>query len=174
MNELDLRANISEKDLQTELVKHCIDAGLKIAVAESCTGGIISAKITEVPGASAVFDCGVCSYANEIKHKVLGVKESTLILHGAVSAQTAIQMAKGIRNLASADIGISVTGIAGPGGGTAKKPVGLVYIGVSTVFGSYAVKCLFSSNNSRAQIREYAAQTALYLAIKETNKEKDI
>lgn len=174
MNEFDFNAKIeqlglSAEELPFELVARCIDARYKIAVAESCTGGIISAKITDVPGASAIFDCGVCSYANGIKQKLLGVREKTLLTRGAVSAQTALQMADGVRKLADADIGVSVTGIAGPDGGTDKKPVGLVYIAVSTELGCFAVRCLFSG--SRAQIREHAAHAALYLAIKETEKE---
>jgi len=85
-----------------------------------------------VPGSSEVFDCGVCSYANAVKHRLLGVREETLAAYGAVSPQTAAEMAAGIRRLAGADIGLSVTGIAGPDGGTAEKPVGLVYLGVDS------------------------------------------
>lgn len=106
-------------------------AGQHVATAESCTGGLLSQRITGIPGSSEVFECGVVSYANRIKHQLLGVREETLAAHGAVSPQTAAEMAEGVRRLAGADYGVGITGIAGPGGGTAEKPVGLVYVGLS-------------------------------------------
>lgn len=102
-----------------------------IAVAESCTGGLIAGAITEIPGSSDYFGYGVVSYANEAKMRLLGVNQETLERYGAVSPQTAVEMAEGVRRLAGADYGLSVTGIAGPGGGTETKPVGLVYVGFS-------------------------------------------
>ena len=146
---------------------------MKIATAESCTGGLISKKITEVSGSSAVFDCGVCSYSNEIKSKVLGVDKAVLDTLGAVSAETAMQMAKGVRLLANSDIAVSTTGIAGPTGATPQKPVGLVYIGLSTAQGDIAVKALLAENktNTRERVRELAAATALYLAYKNIYKQ---
>ncbi|HBU12040.1 MAG TPA: competence/damage-inducible protein A [Clostridiales bacterium] len=119
-------------NMQFALVRLLQERKWKIATAESCTGGLLSARITEIDGASEVFDCGVCSYANEIKQSVLGVSAETLEQYGAVSRQTAAQMAAGIRKLAKADIGISTTGIAGPGGGTPEKPVGTVYVGIDS------------------------------------------
>ena len=141
---------------------------LKLSTAESCTGGLISKKITDISGSSAVFDCGVCSYANDIKINVLGVKRDTIEKYGAVSAQTAGEMAKGALLLSGADIAISTTGIAGPTGGTDKKPVGLVYICVATRKKCFIKKCLFNASNqkSRGEIRNLAANTALSLAIK--------
>lgn len=103
-----------------------------LAVAESCTGGLISSRITDVPGSSAYFRMGIVAYSNDIKSGLLGVRGVTLRRHGAVSRQTAVEMAKNVRKSAGADIGLSVTGIAGPSGAVKNKPVGLVYIAVST------------------------------------------
>ena len=100
-----------------------------IATAESCTGGILSAYLTSVDGASAVFECGLCTYANRIKEMLLHVSHDTLQKYGAVSVQTAIAMTQGIRELTDADLCVSVTGLAGPQGGTPEKPVGTVYVG---------------------------------------------
>lgn len=105
--------------------------GLTCATAESCTGGGIGAAITTVPGSSDVFLGGVISYANSVKRDVLGVKDETLASHGAVSPETAAQMAEGAKRILSADIAVSVTGIAGPGGGSPEKPVGLVWFGIA-------------------------------------------
>ena len=153
--------------------KALAENNMKIATAESCTGGLISKKITEVSGSSAVFDCGVCSYSNEIKSKVLGVDKAVLDTLGAVSAETAKQMAKGVRLLANSDIAVSTTGIAGPTGGTPQKPVGLVYIGISTAQGDIAVKALLAENktNTRERVRELAMAGALYLAYKNIYKQ---
>ena len=124
-----LRTNNLRRNTLEEYVVSALDAlHWKVATAESCTGGLVSERITRVSGSSRVFDCGVCSYANAIKAKVLGVSEETLSTLGAVSAETAVQMAQGVKKLSGADIGVSTTGIAGPGGGTAEKPVGLVYM----------------------------------------------
>lgn len=162
------RENIKFESINELLVNKLIERKLKIASAESCTGGLISEKITEISGASNVFDCGICSYSNDIKHKLLKVEENTLRTLGAVSAETAIQMASGVMNVANSNIGISTTGIAGPTGGTAEKPVGLVYIGCATNNSSIAVKALFNAdkNNTRERIRELAATYAMYLAYK--------
>ena len=133
--ELLEKEHIAEDDLPQLLVDMLIKKKLRIATAESCTGGMISAAITSVSGASGVFDCGVCSYANFIKSKLVDVKEETLATYGAVSDKTAMEMARGVRILSGADVGVSTTGIAGPLGGTPYKPVGLVYIGASTEMG---------------------------------------
>lgn len=165
--ELLAQENINEKELPELLVNALTRAKKRIATAESCTGGMISAAITSVGGASAVFDCGVCSYANFIKHKIVGVREETLSTYGAVSDRTAAEMARGTRKLAGADIGVSTTGIAGPLGGTPYKPVGLVYIGVSTPLGLKTEKMLLGENNAdRTRIRELATAAALYFALK--------
>ena len=124
--------NLNSDTLQENVVAKLREKGVKLATAESCTGGLLSERITAVSGASEVFDFGVCTYANEMKHKVLGVSNETLSVLGAVSAETAMQMAEGARNVSGADLAVSTTGIAGPTGGTPEKPVGLVYCGIST------------------------------------------
>lgn len=154
---------IDPKDLSQMVVDKLIEKGEKIATAESCTGGSISKRITDVSGASAVFDCGVCSYGNNIKNKVLGVKMETLETVGAVSPQTAMEMALGVRNLANSNYGIATTGIAGPTGGTKEKPVGLVYIGISSQKNTYAIKALLGEQGyNRENIRKIATDLALF------------
>lgn len=161
--------NISRKHLTQLLVDVLQDSQMKIATAESCTGGMISEKLTQVSGVSAVFELGVCSYANRIKEQVLGVSCQTLESVGAVAEQTAKEMAQGVRVLANSHIGVSTTGIAGPTGGSAQKPVGLVYIGCSTQNKCFAVKALLGNDgtNDRDTVRELASDIALYIALKE-------
>ena len=176
MNELESN-NICMEDLPQHLVKELTAKNLKIATAESCTGGLISKMITDVSGASGVFDCGVCSYANEIKEKVLGVSTEALRTYGAVSEAVALQMAEGVRKLSCADIGISTTGIAGPTGGTELKPVGTVYIGVSTVSKNYVLLAnlalnLEAKNATRDKIRQSTALLAIYCGFIEAKAEK--
>lgn len=139
-----------------------------LAVTESCTGGLISKRLTDVSGCSDMFGYGAVTYANEAKMTLLGVSEQTLAQHGAVSAQTACEMAQGIRRLSGADVGISTTGIAGPTGGTDKKPVGLVYIGVSSEKGTVAHEFRFTGDRDR--VRLLASGNALDLALKELKK----
>ena len=165
---------VTKLDKEAEnVVQLLTERGLSIATAESCTGGLISAEITSVPGSSAVFGFGVCTYANEAKIRLLGVKEETLETVGAVSEETAVQMAEGVRKLSGADIGVSVTGIAGPSGGTPEKPVGTVYIGISTETHAFAVRNLFTgrdfpeAGDIREAIRYETALKALGLVIKE-------
>ncbi len=118
--------------IQSRLVSSLREKHLKLASAESCTGGLFSKLITDIPGASDVFEFGAITYSNEMKMRVLGVKKETLEKYGAVSHQTAVEMADGIRSFANADIGLSITGIAGPNSDYTNKPVGLVFIGIST------------------------------------------
>ncbi|MGP1361448.1 MAG: CinA family protein [Candidatus Fimenecus sp.] len=120
-------------DIQNRLVMALKEKKLKIATAESCTGGLLSKLITDVSGASDVFDFGAVTYSNFMKTRVLGVKKETLEKYGAVSRETAIEMANGIRYFSEADIGVSITGIAGPDSDSTDKPVGLVFIGISTI-----------------------------------------
>lgn len=162
--------NLNQDTLQEDVVAKLSELGLKVATAESCTGGLISERITRVSGSSEVFDCGVCSYANEIKSKVLGVSEETLSILGAVSAETAIQMAEGVKKLSGADIAVSTTGIAGPTGGTAEKPVGLVFLGVCAKDKAYAIKLLLggvNAVNTRTYIRKLASDAALFTVLSE-------
>ena len=133
--------------------------GLVCATAESCTGGGVGSAITGVPGSSAVFAGGVISYSNEVKRDVLGVSAESLAKYGAVSPQVAAQIADGVRRLLKADLAVSLTGIAGPDGGSDEKPVGLVWFGLSTPSGTRTEKCLFRGD--RAQVRAQAVVHAL-------------
>ena len=172
----DVVYGVDVENMEQAVVQQLKEKGLKVATAESCTGGLISKRITEIPGASDVFECGVCSYANRIKHELLGVSDQTLKQLGAVSEQTAREMAEGIRRLSGADIGVSGTGSAGPGGGTPEKPVGLVYLGVSSEGSSKVVRYLSGSKKagSREHIRYIASQQALKLVLEaiRANKKK--
>lgn len=141
--------------------------GKTIACAESCTGGYIAKRLTDIAGSSDVFVGSAVAYANEAKIKMLGVKPETLEKWGAVSEAVAIEMAEGVRRTLGADIGISTTGIAGPGGGTEEKPVGTVYIAVSTEKGTRAKKLSLSSQRDRDFIRTVSATNALALALEE-------
>ncbi len=134
--------------------------GLTLAVAESCTGGGLGARLTNIPGSSEYFLGGVIAYSNALKTKLLGVPAEALAAHGAVSEQTAGAMAAGVIAATGADVGVSITGIAGPGGGTAEKPVGLVYIGVAQT-GQAPRAYRYTMFGSRAAVRLRAAQEAL-------------
>ena len=150
------------------LVEKLIEKKLTVATCESCTGGLISKRITNVSGASSVFGYGVCTYANDAKIKLLNVSEETLQKHGAVSEQTAIEMAKGMLSLSGADIALSTTGIAGPTGGSNEKPVGLVYTAVCAKDGYCVCKKLLLGNiknPDRENIRHDASSEALGLVI---------
>ena len=142
-----------------ELVELLKANGLTCATAESCTGGGVGSAITAVPGSSAVFAGGIISYANDVKERVLGVPAETLAPVGAVSAETAAQMAKGARELLRVDLAVSLTGIAGPDGGSAEKPVGLVWFGLATPSGVRTEKAIFRGD--RARVRAQAVTHAL-------------
>ncbi len=114
-----------------DILKRCDWNHLKIATAESCTGGLVAALFTEIPGSSKVFERGFVTYSNASKLQAIGVDAGTLNMHGAVSEQVAIDMARKVRKTAGTEISIAITGVAGPGGGSIEKPVGLVYIAVS-------------------------------------------
>jgi len=156
-------------NIHTALVRALTLAGRTIAVAESCTGGMISARITDIPGASAVLICGVCTYADSSKTEFLGVRPETLAVHGAVSEETALEMARGVRLRAGADIGLATTGIAGPSGGSEEKPVGLVCIAISTADKEKTLKLRLSRGyaGERELIRNLACLHAMHLALKE-------
>lgn len=148
----------------------CKDAGILAATAESCTGGLIIAHLTDIPGSSAMVDCGFVTYSNEAKTAMIGVAEETLAAHGAVSRETALEMASGALARSRAGIALSVTGIAGPDGGSAEKPVGLVWFGVA-VSGCepFAEKRIFD-NRGRDFIRSKTVRTALELGIAALSK----
>lgn len=155
--------------MEEELVEILTKKQYKITTAESCTGGLVAATIVNVSGASEVFQAGFVTYANEAKEKELGVKSETLQTYGAVSEKTAKEMAIGCASHAKAQVGISTTGIAGPGGGTAEKPVGLVYIGCAVRSNVYVEKNVFSGD--RQQVRRQAADRAIGFALESIKKE---
>ena len=146
------------------------EKGLTISTAESCTGGLIAKRITDVSGASAVFMGSCVTYANEAKVKLVGVNEDTLRRYGAVSEQTAAEMARGVRQALGTDVGISTTGIAGPGGGTPEKPVGTIFVGISTKNGESITQLRLSPMRSRDYLRMCTAGNALSLALTEIKK----
>ena len=164
----DVVYGIDVGSLQNALVQKLLEKNRKIATAESCTAGLVSKRITEIAGSSQVFECGIVSYSNRIKAQVLGVSEQTLEQYTEVSEQTAREMARGVRRLSGADIGVSVTGIAGPGGGTPEKPVGLVYVCASCDGFEEVLELHLSRGrrNERENIRYLASSNALALAIR--------
>ena len=133
--------------------------GYTISCAESCTGGLLTSTLTDVPGSSAYVMGSVVSYSNDVKSRILHVAEGTLAAHGAVSPETARAMAEGVRNLMQTEVGVGITGIAGPGGATAEKPVGLVYIAVAAEHMTHAVRHVFSG--SRAEVKRQSTEAAL-------------
>lgn len=146
--------------IEEAVVEKLKEHHLKVATAESCTGGLIAKRITDVPGASEVFECGIISYANGIKHKVLGVSEDDLNKYGAVSEPVAKQMAQGALKVSGADIAVSVTGIAGPDSDSTGKPVGLVYIGLADKENVW-VREIRTSRRDRSYNRYVSASNAL-------------
>ncbi len=158
----DVVYGVDVDSLEQVVVQEMTARGLTLATAESCTGGLMGKRITDVPGASACYLGGVVSYHNEVKENLLGVRHETLITKGAVSEDTACQMAEGVRKALGADIGISTTGVAGPGGGTPEKPVGLIYVGISTGDRTWAVRIL-RPRQSRESLRRLASSTAFDL-----------
>lgn len=158
----DVVYGVDVDSLEQVVVQEMTARGLTLATAESCTGGLMGKRITDVPGASACYLGGVVSYQNEVKENLLGVRHETLMTKGAVSEDTACQMAEGVRKALGADIGISTTGVAGPGGGTPEKPVGLIYVGISTGDRTWAVRIL-RPRQSRENLRRLASSTAFDL-----------
>ena len=152
--------------LEEQVVKILNEKGLVLATAESCTGGLIAKRITDVSGSSAVFNCGVVSYSNEIKESVLGVSHKTLETYGAVSEQTVREMVKGVLRISGADIAVSVSGIAGPTSDNTKKPVGTIWLAVSNGKKTY-VRHLHKNfiDDIRNSNRNYASDVALKLIL---------
>lgn len=136
-----------------------LKSNLTVACAESCTGGLLSTFLTDIPGSSAYFMGAVVCYTNAVKESLVGVQEETLLTYGAVSEPTAREMAEGIRTRMHTNLGVGITGLAGPGGGTEEKPVGLVYIAVASELGTQVENYLFQG--TRADIRSQAAIKAL-------------
>ncbi len=150
------------------LVSLCLEKHITFGTAESCTGGLIAAAVTDIPGASAVFYGGIVAYDNSIKEKLLGVKSGTLSAHGAVSCETALEMSEGAVRTLNVAASVAVTGIAGPGGGTQAKPVGLVYISVFSENGHMVTENHFSGD--RESVRMQTVSTALALLTEEIRK----
>lgn len=161
INYIEDKASIIDNNekIDNVVAKLLTDNGLTVACAESCTGGTLAGRLTSVSGSSAYLHASIVTYSNEAKMKFLGVDEDTLNTKSAVSEEVARQMAEGIIKTVGSDIGIGVTGLAGPTGGTAEKPVGLVYISVSGKYGTVVTKNIFSGD--REQIRYAATQKAL-------------
>lgn len=155
---------VDSGSLEAALVNELLRLGKKVAAAESCTGGYVAKRITNVSGSSSVLDGSIVTYANRVKEQFVNVSHETLERYGAVSRETAIEMARGVRDLFGADIGISTTGVAGPTGGTPEKPVGRVYVGVS--YGDYeaARELNLGEHATREYIRYVSASNALDLA----------
>ena len=143
------------------MLDRCRERGLTLATAESCTGGLVAARLTAVPGSSDVFVGGIVSYANEVKTAELGVPAALIEEHGAVSAEVAEAMARGARERLGVDVAVAVTGVAGPGGGTEEKPVGLVYLHAETPDGGRGSE--FNFPGDRDSIRRRSAVAALHL-----------
>ena len=153
-----------EETLESSVGRLLSERGATVALAESCTGGLISKRLTDIAGSSAYFVEGFVTYSNASKERLLGVPRELLVEHGAVSEPVARAMAEGAREASGADYGLSVTGVAGPGGGTEEKPVGLVYVGVADAEGAGAEKLdLTAWARSRNSIRERSANRALDL-----------
>jgi nicotinamide-nucleotide amidase len=154
---------VNDETLQAVAARLLIERGLTLAVAESCTAGVLASRLTEIPGSSAFLLAGFVAYSNEAKVRDLGVEAELIATHGAVSTEVARAMAEGARARTGARIGVAVTGIAGPDGGTPAKPVGLVYLAIATDAGTRAEEVRFGAEAGRAGIRHLAAQAALNL-----------
>lgn len=156
------------KQKAEELLTICKTKKILVATAESCTGGMVSSAITDIPGSSEIFDRGFITYSNEAKMEMLGVQAEIIDKYGAVSKETAIAMAEGAIKKSRADISVSITGIAGPGGGSDEKPVGLIYFGFSgRKMAAKHEKHIFDGN--RQQVRQKATLQAIEILIKLAN-----
>lgn len=145
------------------LLDVCRERGLRVATAESCTGGLVAGALTEIPGSSDVVDCGFVVYSNAAKEAMLGVPAATLKRYGAVSEQTAIAMAAGALRNSQADVSVAITGVAGPGGGTKQKPVGLVYFAAASSDGRRLESRRLFGKIGRRRVRERSVVQALEL-----------
>lgn len=151
--------------LARDVLAACKACGIMLATAESCTGGMIAAALTDIAGSSIVVDRGFVTYSNEAKMEVLGVRPETLEAHGAVSRETALEMASGVLSRSRAGIAVSVTGIAGPGGGSPEKPVGLVWFGLAIKGRAPVSEQRQFEDRGRAFIRQESVRTALSLVL---------
>jgi len=158
---MSYNVSMKRKKLESLVGKALTRKRLTLAIAESVTGGLISDKITNLSGSSRYFLMGVIAYSNDAKKKLLGVSQKTLARYGAVSKETALLMATGVKKCAGSSIGLSTTGIAGPTGGTRKKPVGLVYVGIDA--GWIKLVKVLTLKGKRLEIKEKASRAALRL-----------
>jgi PncC family amidohydrolase len=156
-------SDMNDEPREVQAGELLIARGFKLAVAESCTGGLIAHRITNVPGSSTYFMGGITAYTYEAKARLLGVEWETLQTFGAVSRETVLEMARGVRQVLAADVGLSVSGIAGPGGGTPEKPVGLVWIGLSMPWVEDAWEFIWKGD--RLKNKELSAEKALEILI---------
>lgn len=157
---------MSNTDLANALLQACQQRGIMLATAESCTGGMIIAALTDIAGSSAVVDRGLITYSNEAKMEMLGVSAATLDAHGAVSRETVLEMAAGALARSRAGLALAVTGIAGPGGGSSEKPVGLVWFGVALRGGPVAAELNLFADNGRDFIRSETVKHALEIGLR--------
>ena len=147
------------------LVKNLIKKKLKISFAESCTGGLLASSITSISGASKIFNLGIVTYSNQAKIKFLKLNKNIIIKYGAVSHECCLAMVNNLSKISKANINVSITGIAGPNGGTKQKPVGLVYIGIKKGSKIQILKCLFK-NKKRSSIQKATVKKALDLVLR--------
>lgn len=157
---------MTNSDLASALLQACQQRGIMLATAESCTGGMIIAALTDIAGSSAVVDRGLITYSNEAKMEMLGVSAATLQAHGAVSRETVLEMAAGALAHSRAGLALAVTGIAGPGGGSPEKPVGLVWFGVALKGGPVAAELNMFADNGRDFIRRETVRHALEIGLR--------
>ncbi|MDD4688576.1 MAG: CinA family protein [Eubacteriales bacterium] len=150
------------------MIELLLNHNLKISTAESCTGGLLASYITSFAGSSSVFDMGFVTYSNDAKNQLIGVNNDTLHSFGAVSKETALEMSKGVMDKAQSDIGVSITGIAGPDGGTKDKPVGLVYISLCSKFEHIYYQ--LNLDGDRTEIRHKTVEKAIEMVVNHVNK----
>jgi|TARA_B100001540_G_scaffold224740_1_gene198946 PncC family amidohydrolase len=152
------------KKLSKKVVKYLINENLKVSLAESCTGGLLSSSITSISGSSKVFTIGLVTYSNQAKINILKVPKKIILKHGAVSYETCLSMVKNLNKISKTNISLSITGVAGPNGGTKQKPVGLVYIGIKKNNRILIKKYLFK-NKKRNLIQKETVNKALNLIL---------
>lgn len=162
---------IKVSDLAFQLSEKLKASGEKIALAESCTGGLLAKVLTDIPGSSAFFECGIVSYSNRIKSDILGIDASLIEKYSVVSSEVAIGMARRVRALANADFGIGITGVAGPGS-DGEHPEGEIYVALADEKNSFVRKLNTKTVNEREYNRYFATVNALEMALEYTNKSK--
>jgi nicotinamide-nucleotide amidase len=156
-------SDVTLRQAAKRLLEHCRAQGLRIATAESCTGGLVAGILTEIAGSSDVVECGFVVYSNVAKEAMLGVSASTLKRHGAVSAETAVAMATGALKNSRADLSVAITGIAGPGGGSRQKPVGLVHFAAASRDGRHIARRKLFGKIGRSRVRQRSVAESLAL-----------